>query len=401
VWFVWVSPVILSAVVVVASLPAGGSAAGSRPQADHLQISPITAFFSEANRSTAYSFETISDPDADAKLTFQWSLTLQAVDPSMGVDLPCNNRGKLGGTDTTFTWLHGNSGDPVRDDGCDHMKQGKYGHQGLISVIVDDSRGWSCSATYKGTLSTVGNPNPDAASHPVCSYTDLCEDQVETFERATEEYGAMELVRKPLVKAGTAALYEVRRAEAALTELKGLGDPGLLAKAKADVKEAYAGLSKAVGTLSKWDHAEFDPVEESLDRNRRALAACRARTDPPPAARALGWGADSSADCTKERIALARARGRVDAYRLLRPLAKIKLDPAARRIRSATAILQKASATPRTRRLLRPSLGHLKASGVLVKAAKSQVGRVVPAFKAAVAHKAEAQSNLARCESGD
>jgi hypothetical protein len=400
VWLVWALPVLLLAAAVVASLPAGGSAADSRALDGHLQISPITAFFSEPNRSTAYSFDTISDPDADAKLTFQWSLTLQAVDPNTGVDLACNNRGKLGGTDTTFTWFHGNSGDPVRDDGCDHMKQGKYGHQGLISVIVSDSRGWSCSATYKGTFSTTGNPNPDAASEPVCVYSDPCVDEVEQVESDREEYGAVQLVREPLLKAATTALYELHRAQAELVELKRLGDPALVRKASAEVGDARARFSKAVGTLTKWDHDEFDSVSDSLDRHERALAACRSRNDPPPAGRSAGHGR-TGRDCTNERVALARAQGRADGYALLRPLAKIKLDPVARHIRAATAILQKASPTPRARRLLHSVLGHLKASGISVKAAKSRLNRIEPGRRAAIKRVVAARSKLTDCESGN
>lgn len=403
-WLVWALPVLLLAAAVVVSLPAGGSAADSRALDGHLEISPITAFFSEPNRSTAYSFNTISDPDAGAKLTFQWSLTLQAVDPNTGIDLACNNRGKLGGTDTTFTWLHSNSGDPVRDDGCDHTKQGKYGHQGLISVIVSDSRGWSCSATYKGTFSTTGNPNPDAAGAPVCVYTDPCEEEVELVEQYRGEYGAAQLVRGPLRKAGLSALYELTRAEAELTELKRLGDPARVRKAKGNVDAAREKLIQAVRTLATWDHDEFDPVENDLASQKRALAACRSRNDPPPAGRRSGRGAGAartSTDCTNERIALARAQGRADGYALLRPLAKIKLDPVAGHIRAATAILQKVSPTPRARRLLHSVLGHLKASGVSVKAAKSRLNRIEPGRRAAIKRVVAARSKLTDCESGN
>jgi hypothetical protein len=399
VWFLLALPVIL-AVAVVASLPAGGSAADSRAEADHLQISPITAVFSEAGRATTYELGTISDPHADAKLTFQWSLTLQAVDPDVEVDFPCNNRGRLGGTGTTFRWVHGNTGDPFSDDGCDHMKQGKYGHQGLIAVIVSDGRGWSCSATYKGTFSSTGNPNPDAASEPVCVYSDPCEEEVETVEEVTEEYGALQFVRKPLLKAALTALRELNRAEAELAELKRLGDPALVTRATAAVDEARARFSKAARTLITWDGNKFDSVSEERNRSERALAACRARTDPPPAGRSAGL-ARTDADCTKERVALARARGRADGYALLRPLAKIKLEPVTRNIRAATAILHRASTTPRARRLLRPALRHLKASGVSVKAAKSRLDRIGPGLRAAVARRAEAQSNLTMCESSD
>jgi hypothetical protein len=185
-----------------------------------------------------------------------------------------------------------------------------------------------------------------------------------------------------------------------LAELKRLGDPALVRKAKANVDDARAKIDKALRTLSNWDHDEFDPVSDSLDRSEEALTACRSRNDPPPAGRAAGV-ACTSADCTNERVALARAQGRADGYALLRPLAKIKLDPVARQIRAATATLQKASTTPRARRLLRPVLGRLKASGVSVKAAKSRLERIEPGRRAAIARVADARSNLTACESGN
>jgi hypothetical protein len=143
---------------------------GSPPPSQALSISPIKAVFSEPDRATTYSIPTITDQPGST-YTYQWTLTLQAVDPSKGVDTGCNNHGVLGGTGTTFAWHHGNSGDPVHDDGCNHGLQGQYGHQGLISVIVSDNHGAKCSATYKGTNSSDANTAAGiaAASKPECT----------------------------------------------------------------------------------------------------------------------------------------------------------------------------------------------------------------------------------------
>lgn len=134
-----------------------------------LQISSIQARFVQANRETTYSIPTVKAAPG-AKISYRWTLTLQAVDPNVGVDPGCNNHGRLGGTDPTFVWQHGNIGDPVRDDGCDHTKQGRYGHQGLIRVVVSDNLGRECVATYKGTESSDANSVTNGiASAPVCS----------------------------------------------------------------------------------------------------------------------------------------------------------------------------------------------------------------------------------------
>lgn len=141
----------------------------SPPPSKALSISPIKAVFSEPDRATTYSVPTITDAPGSTH-TYQWALTLQAVDPSKPVDHGCNNHGVLGGTATTFVWHHGNRGDAVHDDGCDHTKQGIYGHQGLISVIITDNHGAKCSATYKGTNTSDANSVKNGvASEPKCS----------------------------------------------------------------------------------------------------------------------------------------------------------------------------------------------------------------------------------------
>jgi hypothetical protein len=132
-----------------------------------LSISPINANFVEAQRSTTYTVVVDEQPDTEVK--YQWSLTLQAVDPNAGVDQGCTNRGVFGATTVDFVWHHGNTGDTVSDDGCDHNLQGQYGHQGLIGLIVSDNRGWKCTATYKGTNTSDANSVQNGvASAPDC-----------------------------------------------------------------------------------------------------------------------------------------------------------------------------------------------------------------------------------------
>jgi hypothetical protein len=161
--------VLVSLGAVLVWLPASGSAGTARVSA--LDISPIKAEFNSDLRQTTYSVPTVSDPGA----TYQWTLIIVPpvgqVDPSKPVDPGCNNHGVLVGLAATFVWHHGNAGDPLFDDGCNHDLQGMWGHQGLITVVVSDSAGDHCTATYKGTFSTEANAaiGQNAASDRVCT----------------------------------------------------------------------------------------------------------------------------------------------------------------------------------------------------------------------------------------
>jgi len=174
---VTVAAAALAAVAIALMLaPAGGS--GDRLQ-NAWSIGRIQAVFSEADRATTYSVLDVGDVAPGGKVSYAWTLSLQPVDPTVDfdgltIDAGCNNHGVLAGTASTFVWHHGNTGDPLHDDGCDHDLQGKYGHQGLITVVVSDGLGTQCTTTYKGTLSsdsalTLGL---DVNSEPVCTGVD-------------------------------------------------------------------------------------------------------------------------------------------------------------------------------------------------------------------------------------
>ena len=159
---------VIFAVAVALVLTASGSA--GRLRTADLSIDKINAVFSEPDRDTTYSVA-VHETDSKATISYQWTLTLEAVDPAQGIDADCDNHGVESGTGATFVWHHGNVGDPVHDDDCDHSLQGKYGHQGLIRVTVTDTAGWNCTASYKGTLGSdaAAAANLDVASDPVCS----------------------------------------------------------------------------------------------------------------------------------------------------------------------------------------------------------------------------------------
>ena len=72
-----------------------------------------------------------------------------------------------------FIWYHGDVG--VYSDkpeyGCDHSKMGPDGHQGIVTLIVDDANPgekytpWTCQANYYGTNTGIG-AEEDTDCHP-------------------------------------------------------------------------------------------------------------------------------------------------------------------------------------------------------------------------------------------
>src|SRR5262249_8838542 len=87
-------PLTIAAVLVVL-LPGSGSATGTR--GSELSIGPIRARFLERFRETTYSVPKVHETANGATIFYEWSLTLQKVDPNQGLDLPCNNHGVFGG----------------------------------------------------------------------------------------------------------------------------------------------------------------------------------------------------------------------------------------------------------------------------------------------------------------
>jgi hypothetical protein len=168
--------VVAAAAAVSLLLPSSGSGQGAHAA---WKIGRIHAEFSEASRATTYTVIDVEDPPAGGTTTFAWTLSLEPVDPDvdvngLSVDANCDNRGALTGSGPSFVWHHGNKGDPVSDDGCDHDLQGKYGHQGLITLAVADGLGTTCTTIYKGTLSSevALSAGLDVNAEPVCTGLD-------------------------------------------------------------------------------------------------------------------------------------------------------------------------------------------------------------------------------------
>ena len=173
-----------------------------------ININPIYAQFQqEAYRTVYVSRIHVVSRIAGAGLTITWKLKLELVDkagapdPEMtamglasgaAVDNGCTNHGDLEKTEQftadqlkydnynlagDFLWYHPDAADsePAGWYHCNHMLQGPHGHQGLITVVVSYGS-WDCSATFKGTHSSLpaprGEPNPnvtnETASEPEC-----------------------------------------------------------------------------------------------------------------------------------------------------------------------------------------------------------------------------------------
>jgi hypothetical protein len=182
--------VILAACAAV--LVSSGSAAPAKPQAT-ISIGPIDAEFIAAKRETQYYVSRYHLNGKPETVTVTWTLKLELVDkagasdpatPGSGaaVDLGCTNAGvgthepqkttvEKGHTTTSFVWHHPDpdASVPPGKYHCDHADMGPHGHQGLITVVVAD-KDWSCTATYKGTLSsTAASLTNGTASEPKCS----------------------------------------------------------------------------------------------------------------------------------------------------------------------------------------------------------------------------------------
>ena len=123
-------------------------------------LSPITSSFVQAEYATHFNVHATDTKGRTLK--YNWSLKLQLVDPGKAanlgtpgsgaeVDLNCNNQGKLSATTLEFIWKHGDAS----LGGCDHSKMGPSGHQGRITVVVNDGV-WACTAIYNGTNTGVG-----------------------------------------------------------------------------------------------------------------------------------------------------------------------------------------------------------------------------------------------------
>jgi len=120
--------------------PGGSPVASSAPI---LEVGPIQATFDQAAFATTYSVQVSGNVGST---TYQWSLQAPAADPT------CRKFGVVPTDPRTAIWHHGDQ------DGCNHAVEGPNGHQGVVTVVISDSSGRRCTATYAGTNTGTGNP---------------------------------------------------------------------------------------------------------------------------------------------------------------------------------------------------------------------------------------------------
>lgn len=207
---------VVGAVAVAAALLLAAPSSGGPPVhylADELDISNIQATFTgcppggpfpprPALCATHYDVRKLHAPK-HAKLHYEWYIDLKLINregqpdpgtPGSGADFDpsCNNaelpggkvvEGAVGQSGVVyqwqrvkhFVWYHGDPGVYSNSGyGCDHSKMGPAGHQGVVTVIVDDANPgakyepWICQANYYGTNTGLA-PNEDTDCHPEAS----------------------------------------------------------------------------------------------------------------------------------------------------------------------------------------------------------------------------------------
>ncbi len=150
--------------------------------------------------ATDYSVQVLHAPEG-AKLHYEWFIQLKLINqedaadpgsPGSGAnfDPTCDNaelpggkvvEGTAGASGVVYSWqdtkdllwYHGDVG--VYSDrplyGCDHTRMGPSGHQGIVTLVVDDANPgakytpWVCQANYYGTNTGIG-AEEDTDCHP-------------------------------------------------------------------------------------------------------------------------------------------------------------------------------------------------------------------------------------------
>jgi hypothetical protein len=286
-------------------LAAPSSGRQSRHPPDELDISNIKATFTGCpgggpfppkppQCATEYDVRVLNAPKG-AKLHYEWYLELKLIDgegqpepgnPGSGADFDpsCNNaelphskivEGAAAASGVVyqwqdlkdFVWYHGDVG--VYQDrppyGCDHTKMGPDGHQGVVTLIVDDANPgatytpWVCQANYYGTDTGLA-PNEDTDCHPES------EEPGERFLVAiawNDETTARHMIRSKKNQAGVKSEIEHSLADLkrALAKEKSfpLSDPYWVNNIGRAIKDDEQALKEAPNPED-----EFGPLEKAI-----------------------------------------------------------------------------------------------------------------------------------------
>jgi hypothetical protein len=198
-----------SAVAASSARPTSGSRAKGVP------LVRIHFEFRIEERATHYTVVNTGDSAGSMNLdlaSYDWKL-----EPPEN-DMECNNHGTLRGQGKEFVWRHGNEGDPISNDHCNHAGNtvGPSGHPGTVSVLLDDGK-WTCSAEYTGTQRADGNASGDAPDGD-CTPVDCDQLRARAAEKrgtvlglqialaaVTTEYKQVRAMQDPLVEKYNAA----------------------------------------------------------------------------------------------------------------------------------------------------------------------------------------------------
>jgi hypothetical protein len=406
---------------------AGGSHPDRRAGAAGFPLIKIHFEFRIEERATHYTVVNTSQPGSvnlDGASYF-WKLTPPGNDPN------CNNHGNLTGTGKEFVWHHGNVGDPISDDGCNHDGNtlGPTGHQGTVTVQVEDAS-WSCTASYTGTQRADGNasgdgPDGDCAAvgppsppPPPPSATPDCDKEKAALAAAQARLAALEEALKPLQAAASKAIGDlldaIVRAKKASGLLDDLAHVITLGSVMTDVDKALADGEKAGAALDQADEL-IKGLESKLRQARLdvfkaedALAACGRGGSGLRLSSARPQASSRVAVCGAQQIALARAQARLSVYRsTARSFLRLGLAGARGRLQQAqqlfTGAKSKLPASPGVQKLV-PALDKAAASFGLAAARTGDltaaVGRLQGKVKPAQQQAAKAESALAACSAG-
>lgn len=277
--------------------------------------------FKVEERATHYTVANTGDSRGSLDLagaTYSWKLTPPDNDPA------CNNRGVLTGTGKEFVWRHGNKGDPISDDACDHdIGLPGIGHPGDVDVVVKDAK-WSCTADYTGTQAADGSPTGDGPNGdctnlaPPPAKAPSCDDEKAALAAANaREDAALAAIDafRPKYREALKRLDEAYEAlQAARQTVIGFG-----------VQYAKFMLPFINDANDDWDEADklFIPVQAVLDAlAAEAGAASKARRRAEETLAKCLKGSPRGSQrvaaptvCVSQQVALAVASARLSVYR--------------------------------------------------------------------------------------
>jgi hypothetical protein len=368
--------------------------------------------FKVEERATHYTVVNTGDSRGSldlASATYAWKFTPPDNDPA------CNNRGVLTGTGKEFVWRHGNKGDSISDDACNHdIGLPGSGHTGDVDVTVKDAK-WSCTAGYTGTQAADGSPTGNGtdgdcvniAPPPVkardCDVERAAlaaaNAEVDARNKALDEF---EPRRREQQKQLKEAWEQLIAAET--TVIAGYVD--FVKHALPFVKVAKERVDDAVKVDIEMEatfrrlYKEYEAALAARRRAEKALAACLGDTVRRSQA------VQHIVDCRQQRIAAARAQALLSVYRSVsRSVQRVDLAGARTKLLDAKKLIVRARSvsgggTGEVKLDQRLSLAGVSAGraadavGALLAANARLAAKVKPAQKQVTAAKAA----LAACQ---